>query len=169
MGFNNPAEDLGLCCGVVFVDQAADDLRSGDPLGWERDDVRAVQWRPQVQLVTLVRMSGVVVLRVLQGDPQMAVADDERPVGTFGAEGLHPAFGKGVHLRGLRCRLLDLDGLGGEDGVECIGEDGVSVPDQVSEPVGPLTDVGQEVPGQLGRPGRGGMLGNPEDVHAPGS
>jgi len=47
----------------------------------------------------------------------------------------------------LRCGLLDLDVLGGEDGVERIGEDGVSVPDQVSEPVGPLADIGQEVPG----------------------
>jgi len=77
----------------------------------------------------------------------MAVAGDEHPVCTFGADGLHPAFSESVHPRALRCGLLDLDVLGGEDGVERIGKDGVSVPDQVSEPVGPLADIGQEVPG----------------------
>jgi hypothetical protein len=50
-----------------------------------------------------------------------------------------------------------------------VGEDGVSVADQVSEPVGPLAEVGQEVSGQLGRPGRGRVLGDPEDVYASGA
>jgi hypothetical protein len=74
-----------------------------------------------------------------------------------------------VHLRGLWCRLLDLDVRGGEDCVERVGEDGVSVPDQVSEPISPLADVGHEVPGQLGRPGRGRVLGDPQDVYASGA
>ena len=104
---------------------------------------RVVQWCPQVQPVALMRMSCVVVLRVLlQDDPKMAVADNEHPVSALGAEGLHPAFREGVHLRGLWCGLLDLDLLSGEDGVERFSEDRVSVPDHVSEPVGPLADVG---------------------------
>ena len=105
-----------------------------------------------------MRTSGVVVLRVLlQDDAQVAVTDDEHAIGALGSDRLHPAFGERVHLRALRRRLLSLDVYGGEDGVESSGEDGVSVPDQVSEAVGSLAGVGQEVPGQLRRPGRGGM------------
>ena len=36
-------------------------------------------------------------------------------------------------------------------------------------PVGLLADVGQKIPGRLGRPGRGGMLGDPQDVYPSGA
>jgi hypothetical protein len=39
------AAELGICCGVIFVDQTTEDLRSGDPLSWERDEVRVIQGR----------------------------------------------------------------------------------------------------------------------------
>jgi hypothetical protein len=34
---------------VVFVDQAAEDLGSGDPVGGEADDVRVIEGRAQVE------------------------------------------------------------------------------------------------------------------------
>ncbi len=94
---------------------------------------------------------------------------DEHRVGALGADGLGPVFGEGVHSRGLWCGFLDLDVFCGEDGVEGVGEDGLSVPDQVPELVGPFAGVGQEVAGRLCRRGRGGVLGDADDVHAPGS
>ena len=114
-------------------------------MGWEREDVRVIQRRQQLQPVALMRTSGVVVFRVpIQDNPQVAFAGDEHPVCTFGADGLHPAFSESVHPRALRCGLLDLDVLGGEDNVEGVGENRVPVPDQVAEPVGPLPDVRQK-------------------------
>ena len=54
----------------------------------------------------------------------------------------------------------------GEDRVEGGGELAVSVTDQEPEPLGPVTQVHQQVAGLLSDPGAGGMGGDSGDVHA---
>ncbi|MCW2858230.1 MAG: transposase [Marmoricola sp.] len=63
-------------------------------------------------------------------------------------------------LRRLRRTLHDLDVVGGEDGVECLGAAAVAVAYQVAEAADPFAEVGQEVPGELDGPGRGGVGGD---------
>jgi hypothetical protein len=59
------------------------------------------------------------------------------------------------------------DPAGGEDRVERGRELGVPVPDQVGEPVSGFSQVGGELAGQLGGPGRARELGDAQQVHVP--
>jgi hypothetical protein len=40
--YSGTGVELGLCGGFIFVDQAAKDLVSGDPVGLKRDQIRVV-------------------------------------------------------------------------------------------------------------------------------
>lgn len=73
---------------------------------------------------------------------------------------------------GLRCtgrRLDDLDVLGLEHGVEGVGVLTVAVPDEETQRVHAYAQVGGEVAGLLGGPGRGRMCGDAGDMQAPGA
>ncbi|ALG12239.1 hypothetical protein AOZ06_40065 [Kibdelosporangium phytohabitans] len=89
----------------------------------------------------------------------MALSGDEDPVGALSAEGADPAFGEGVHPRGLRCGEHDLDANGGEDRVE--GGTGlrVAVANQVSESVPGVLQITGETAGHLSHPQPGGVGG----------
>ena len=123
MGFNSLARRrAGLCCGVVFVDEAAKDLRPGHPA--------APTASARGLVVTVGRCSAP---RTGSNNQQVTVAGDEHAVSALGAGRLHSAFGDAVHPRGPWCGLIDLDVLGGKNGIKRVGEDGVSVSDQVSD------------------------------------
>jgi hypothetical protein len=71
---------------------------------------------------------------------------------------------------GTSRRDLDYgDGFAGEDCVENGGEFGVAVADEVSELVGAVADLPQQVSGLLGGPGGGGVGGDAEDVDSAGA
>ncbi len=73
--------------GAVFVDQSAEDLGSGDPVRWERDDVRVVKGCPQTQSVPLVRPACVVVSCVFaEDDAQLPYVGNEHAVGALGPD-----------------------------------------------------------------------------------
>jgi len=96
----------------------------------------------------------------------VAAIADQQPVQALGAHRAYPALGIGVGLRRPRWDLHDLDARGGEHRVERGGELRVPVAEQVSEPVGPLAEVHQQVPGGLGDPLPGGVGGDAGQVRA---
>src|SRR5215468_11016997 len=69
---------------VVFVDEAAEDRSSSDPVMPSRqpDHVGVVAGRPEVHIVALVAAAGVVVRDVpIENRPQMPFTEGEHPIG----------------------------------------------------------------------------------------
>jgi hypothetical protein len=97
-----------------------------------------------------VVMPGVVG----QHDPQMLLAEDQHPVGTFTADGADPTFGDRVRPRCLRRRLDDLDADRSEHVVETGGELGVAVTDEEPQPVSALVQINEQIPGPAASPTR---------------
>jgi hypothetical protein len=93
-------------------------------------------------------------------------AGNQEVVEAFSAQGADEAFRDRVRAWCPDRRADDADVGAGEDGVERGGELAVSVADKESEPVGPLSEVHQQVAGLLGDPGSGGVGGDPGKVHA---
>ncbi len=60
---------------------------------------------------------------------EVAAAEDQQPVETFGADGANEALGVGVCLRGANRRVDDIDPFAAEDLVECAAELAVAVVD----------------------------------------
>jgi site-specific recombinase XerD len=60
--------------------------------------------------------------------------------------------------------LERFDAFAGEHRVEGVGELAVAVADQEAQLIGPLPEIGDEIAGQLRRPGRGWMRGDAQDV-----
>jgi hypothetical protein len=90
------------------------------------------------------------------------LAEDQHPVGEFGSDGQHDAFGEAVRPRATR---RDLDHLNArirqhriERGRELTGP----IADQELEPGNTLAEVHHEVAGLLGGPGSVGMAGHPQ-------
>jgi hypothetical protein len=52
---------------------------------------------------------------------KLALVEDQHPVQQLAADGADPSFGDRVRARGPDRGAHDLDGLGGEYGVECGG------------------------------------------------
>ena len=67
---------------------------------------------------------------------EVTAVQDQQPVEALRTNGAHPALGEGVGLGRAHGRANDLDILGGEHGVEGVGELGVSVADE--EPNRPI-------------------------------
>ncbi len=93
------------CCPLVLVDESAEDLAAPYPRRREVGDrggaaVIVVGW-PEVP--GPVRAMLVIVRDVLaQDSAQVPLAQDEHPVGAFGADGAYEPLGDGVG----RCRRL---------------------------------------------------------------
>ena len=139
-----------------------------DALGREGDHVGIVGRGAELQ--GPVRPSGIVVPGVLGEDVQgVLLVVDQHAVGALGADAADESLGVGVHLRRLRRGLEDLDVLAGEDGVEGLGVAAVAVTQEVPEAAGAIVEVGQEVSGELGGPGRGRVSGDAEDVYGAGA
>src|SRR5674536_220515 len=73
----------------------------------------------------------VVVLHVGPQNPvEVPGAEDQRPVQTVGASGLHPALGEGVRVRGPDRCADHANPFAGEDIIKGAGELGVAVADE---------------------------------------
>ncbi|WP_439117699.1 hypothetical protein [Micromonospora sicca] len=84
-----------LRCGLVFVDQPAEDRSPVDPSGVEVNGVRRRFRWPLIQ--RLVWSMAVVVAGVpSEHGREVALADDEYSVGALPAYGAHPPLGEGV-------------------------------------------------------------------------
>ena len=106
--------------------------------------------------------------QILSEDPgQLPLVPDQGPVQTVAAHRTHPPLGKGICSRRPRWTLHHLDAGRGEYGVECGGELGVAVTDQIPEPVHPFVKVHQKVAGLLGNPRPGRMGGDPGQIDPP--
>src|SRR5206468_713975 len=114
--------------------------------------------------------AGVVVLDIsVEHIAEVAAADDENPVGAFAADGGDPPLGDRVHPRCLRRGEHHVDVDRGEHRIECGGELGVSVADQVGEAVSGAVKIRGQVTGQLGYPGSGRVLDDAEQVDPAGA
>ena len=90
-----------------------------------------------MQLQRSMRPLSVVVRRVLGEDAaQVSFPEDQHPVGEFGADGQHEAFGEAVRPRAPRRDLDYLDAGIGQDGVEGGRELSGAIADEEPEPVG---------------------------------
>jgi hypothetical protein len=104
---------------------------------------------------------------LLHHPPQVSLVDDQDPVQEFSAKRADHPLADRVRARRLRWPLDDLDALGGEDGVECGSEQGVSVADEEPQGLDSFTQVEQEVAGLLSYPFPGRVGGHPGQVHPP--
>jgi len=94
----------------------------------------------RVQLPAAMGSSAVVVGLVLgHHDAQVALADDQHPVGDLGPCGEHEPLRKGVGARTSGRDLHGLDAGGGQNRVERIGELPGPVADQEPEVRGAVT------------------------------
>ena len=129
----------------------------------------ASSW-PVASAVALVGPMGVEVLDELGQDrSRVPLVVDQHPVGALSPNGAHEPLGVPVRRGKPRRAASDLDVLGGEHGVEALGELPAAVSDQMGEGVGALAHVGQQIAGGLRRPGTVRIRSNPEDVHVPGA
>jgi len=97
------------------------------------------------------------------------LVDEQSAVEEFVSDVTDEAFGYRVGPRRLYRCLDDADVSGGEDSVEGCGELGVAVPDEELGATADVVEVHKQVASLLGQPGPGGMRGDAEDVHSPGS
>ena len=86
-------------CGLVVVDQPAEDWSTADPAIDRLGDRRLrARW---TQLEGSMRPLSVVVRGVLGQHPaEVPLSEDQHPVGEFGAECQYEAFGEAVRSRG---------------------------------------------------------------------
>jgi len=99
-----------------------------------------------MQLQRSMRPLSVVVRRVLGEDAaQVSFPEDQHPVGEFGADGQHEAFGEAVRPRTPGWDLDHLDARIGQHRVERGRELSGPIADQESEPPDVLAEVHDEV------------------------
>jgi hypothetical protein len=111
----------------------------------------------------------VVMTRVLGKDArQVALANDDHPVGALSAYGAHPAFCKRVRSGCLWWRLDHVEAFPGEHGVEDGREFAVPVVQQEPQPGRPLVELHQHVSCLLGNPCAGRMRGDADDMDPAG-
>src|SRR4051794_24298703 len=140
-------------CGLrVLADQAAETVTPyhsrADDGGWW---LRRTQWCCLSQRA--VRTMRVVMVDVLaQHRMQMTTPEDQHPVEQLPACRSYPALRISVGSRSPHRSLEHVDAGGGENGVEHRGELRVPIADQETEPVGPLAEVHQQIPGLLRHP-----------------
>ena len=95
---------------------------------------------------------------------EVSLAEDQHPVGEFGADGQHEAFGEAVRAWTPWRDLDHLDPCIGQHRVERGRELSGPVADEEPKPGGVVAEVHHEVAGLLGRPGPVGMRGHAENV-----
>ena len=110
----------------------------------------------------------VVAFELVQHRCGMPLVDDQEAVEEFAADRPDEALGDRVRPRCPHRRLDDPHIDGGEDGVEGGGELAVSVSDEEPEAAVGVIEVHQQVAGELGEPGSGGVGGDAEDVYPAG-
>ena len=112
------------------------------PITWERD----------------LAAQPILLRGVLGQHPaQVSLAEDQHPIGDFGADGQHEAFGEAVRPRTARRDLDHLDPRIGQHRVERGRELSRAIADQESEPRNVFVEVNDEVAGLLGGPGPNGL------------
>jgi hypothetical protein len=127
------------------------------PIGWSL--IECAVWPMSV----VVRDVGI------QDRGQVSVADDEDAVGAFAADGADPAFGDSVRAgRSYRC-ADDRDLFGSDDGVKAGDELGVSIADQETQLVNPITEIHQQIASLLGHPRPGRVGRDARQVHPAGA
>jgi hypothetical protein len=109
-----------------------------------------------------------MVFELVENEARVSLVDDQDAVEEFPTDGADEAFGDRVGPRRPHRCLDDPHIEGGEDGVECGGEPGVSITDEEPEPLPGVIEVDGQVAGLLGQPGAGGVGGDAEDVDAAG-
>jgi hypothetical protein len=129
-GFQN----LGSCCGAVFVDEAAEEVVAFDrPGAWW---IGSIDRFGRLKAACSMRASAVVVSRVgAEHVLEMSAADDQQPVETLGADGADEALGVGVCLWRTDRRMDHIDAFAAEDLVEGCTELAVPVMDQEARPL----------------------------------
>jgi hypothetical protein len=159
---------VGSGCAQVLVDQSAEDLVASDR-GAERDHGGGVVgWWVLIQ--ALVRAVVIEMAHVaVKNSSGVSFVVDQQLVGALGADAADEPFRVAVRLRRTGRDLHNVDGLGGEDGVESGGELGVAVADEEVEGADLVTEVYQQVAGGLGSPGRARVSGHVEYVHPAGA
>jgi hypothetical protein len=100
---------------------------------------------------------------------QVALAEDQHPVGHLGPDGAHEPLRVGVRARAAQRDLHDLDAGAGQDRVEGAGVLPGAVADEEPEACGAVAEVHQEVADLLGRPRAIGVRGDPKDMHVAGT
>lgn len=154
---------------MVFVEDAADSVASGDAEVVEVDDI--VRERSKWRGLAEGAVGPVVVVEglVLGQDPtKVGEVPDEAAVQEFGSNGSVPAFLNRVHDRGPDGRGDDLDSGVCEDGVEGCGELRSAVSDEKPEPVGVIFEVHRRVACHLDGPRGGRVGGGAEDRRSAG-
>jgi len=147
---------------MVFVDETAENVPTLDPGNSAVVTVGPLRWS---QVQTAVRALRVVVGHIdTQHSFGVATAQDQYLIEALGAHGSDPALRVRVRSRVPDGRRDDSRSFGAEDIVEGCGDLGIPIPDQESEPAVRVGQITGEVPGHLGGPGPGGMLGNTDQV-----
>jgi hypothetical protein len=152
-------QNAGSCCGaVVFVDESTESVAPLDPAGG-RWTGRVCRLRRE-EREPAVGALAVGVRRVDAEHPfEVAAAENQQPVETFGADGPHEALGVGVRLwRADRC-VDDRHAFAAEDLVKGGSEFAVAVVDQEARPFEQA--AGAEVARLLAHPGAVGLVVQP--------
>jgi hypothetical protein len=117
-----------------------------------------------------VRPGGVVVPQVFgQYLVQVALIDDQQPVGDLAAQGADHPLANGIRPRCLRRAEEDPDACGGEYGIEGAGELAGAVPDQEPGASRAPVKVHEEVTAGLSRPGAVRVGGDAGQASAAGA
>jgi len=82
----------------------------------------------------------------------VSLAEDQHPIGHLGADGQHESLGEAVRPRAARRDLDHFDARLGQHGAERCRELSRPIANQESEPGDMVTEVHQQVAGQLSRP-----------------
>ena len=110
----------------------------------------------------------VVVLHVgPQGAVEMTGSEDQQPVQAVGANGLHPAFGEGVGVRGSDRCADHPHTFASEDIIKGAGELGVAVADQELDARALVREADRKVARLLGDEDRVRTARRDADAHAP--
>jgi hypothetical protein len=129
---------------------------------------RVVDWRVLAQALMWAMVIEVTHVLVENG-AGMSLVIEQQPVGALLANTADESLGIAVRPRSPGRDLDDVDAFGGEEGVEGVGELGVPVADQEAERADLLTQVHQQVTGDLGGPGGGRVGGHTEDMDPAGA
>ena len=127
------------------------------------------QWRGALP-VTVGSVIVVERFELAQRLQQVGVVPDQGPVEELAPAGLDPPLHDRIYPRRADGTLDDLDALTGEHWIERLAECGVAVSDQERRGragVG-VPQIHDEVSGDLGNPGGGGVDGGTEDPDAAG-
>lgn len=112
----------------------------------------------------------IIVVDVLPGDVAKVIfAKDDEMVEAFVLERLHPAFSKGIEVRGETWKALRLDACGAEDVAEMFSELGIHIMDEVGSRKTEFSQMAAEVTSLLSHPCIVGVGRETGDEDLPGA